>query len=85
MNQTAERRKVLENSIQAVKVKSLSQNATKEKIREIQVEIPGLNLTDLEVNEIAHNLELLETMLKRLDEIDVTNLEPTVVFTRREE
>ena len=85
MNHTAERRKVLENSIQAVKVKSLSQNATKEKIREIQVEIPGLNLTDLEVNEIAHNLELLETMLKRLDEIDVTNLEPTVVFTRREE
>jgi len=66
-------------------VKSLSPNDMKEKIREIQAEIPGLKLTDVEVNEVAHNLELLETMLKRLDEIDVTNLEPTVVFTRREE
>ncbi len=66
-------------------MKSLSPNDMKEKIREIQAEIPGLKLTDVEVNEVAHNLELLETMLKRLDEIDVTNLEPTVVFTRREE
>lgn len=63
----------------------MSQNDTKEKINEIQVEIPALKLTDAEVNEIAHNLELLEAMLKRLDEIDVTNWEPTVVFTRREE
>ena len=66
-------------------MKSLSPNDMKEKIREIQAEIPGLKLTDVEVNEVAHNLELLETMLKRLDEIDVTDLEPTVVFTRREE
>ena len=63
----------------------MSPNDMKEKIREIQAEIPGLKLTDVEVNEVAHNLELLETMLKRLDEIDVTDLEPTVVFTRREE
>lgn len=85
MNERLDSEKVLENSIQAGKEKSLSQNDTKEKIKEIQVEIPGLKLTDAEVNEIAHNLELLEAMLKRLDEIDVTNWEPTVVFTRREE
>ena len=56
----------------------------KEKIKGVQVEIPALKLTDAEVDELAHNLELLVAMLRRVDEIDVTDWEPAVIFTRRE-
>ncbi|MBI2184365.1 MAG: hypothetical protein HYU39_05335 [Thaumarchaeota archaeon] len=55
-----------------------------DKIKGIQSHIPELNLTDKEIKSLTHQLELLETMLKELDEIDVENWEPAVTFTRRE-
>jgi len=55
----------------------------KNRIRELQSELPGLNLTPKEIDDLAHQLELMTEMLKKVDEIDVRGWEPAVIFSRR--
>ncbi len=58
---------------------------SKARIRALQTELPGLDLTEEEVDKLAHQLEALVSMLRQLDEIDVEGWEPATIFVRRQE
>ena len=53
-----------------------------ELIRRLQIEYPELKLSELEVDYISRQLTQLLMMVKKLDEVDVREVEPCTIFKR---
>lgn len=62
-------------------MKARPYGSVRDRIKQLNSEIPGLNLSRNEVSGLTHQLELLTDMLRQLDEIDLKDWEPAVVFT----